>query len=397
MFWLRQAMSLITQNMPFQHGNDLELGKIVGKPGSLRLAKDVRDKHLYVCGATGTGKSKFVENLIRQDIRNWPKSQSGLLLLDPHGSLYDSIMAWLTWQRPNRPKIIPIDLRQDDWVVAYNLLRSRPGTEPAVVVDSFVQTMAYVWGATGTDATPRFEMWATNILRTLLDNGLTLIDAELIIDSFAKDLRGALSDDLTDPMTARAWAEIDEARPVDFRDQLESTKNRLGRFLRFPFLRATFGQTEASLDLRRALDEGWIILVSLSSANGRVSEEGASLFGSLLLTDLWRAAQDRGKPKSGHHKPFYVYIDEFQRFVTPTIAEGLDEARGFGLHLTMANQFPGQLTERGDAGKRLHSDARIDQGYRLREGVANELYGGWQHRFRKLLWVDDQLCAKTGG
>jgi type IV secretory pathway TraG/TraD family ATPase VirD4 len=53
--------------------------------------------------------------------------------------------------------------------------------------------------------------------------------------------------------------------------------------------------------------------------------------------------------------PFYLYIDEFQRFVTPTIAENLDEARGFGLHLTLAHQYPSQLIEASrDYGQRLY-------------------------------------------
>ena len=42
-------------------------------------------------------------------------------------------------------------------------------------------------------------------------------------------------------------------------------------------------------------------------------------------------------------KPFYVYIDEFQKFVTPTIAENFDEAAGFGLHLTLAKLYEHQL------------------------------------------------------
>lgn len=54
-------------------------------------------------------------------------------------------------------------------------------------------------------------------------------------------------------------------------------------------------------------------------------------------------------------KPFYVYLDEFQRFVTPTISDNLDEARGFGLHLTMAHQFPNQLLDRGENGKRVYN------------------------------------------
>lgn len=63
----------------------------------------------------------------------------------------------------------------------------------------------------------------------------------------------------------------------------------------------------------------------------------------------------RERGKRDGVKPFYVYLDEFQRFITPTIAENLDEARGFGLHLTMAHQFPNQLLDRGDNGRRVYN------------------------------------------
>jgi hypothetical protein len=115
-------------------GNDLILGKLAGRAGGLGLSRTERDKHLYVCGGTGTGKSKFLENIIRQDIRNWSKSKCGVLVFDPHGSLYDNLINWLAWTEFDRP-IIPIDLRQDDWVVSYNLLRQRKCADPAVLVD----------------------------------------------------------------------------------------------------------------------------------------------------------------------------------------------------------------------------------------------------------------------
>jgi hypothetical protein len=92
--------------------------------------------------------------------------------------------------------------------------------------------------------------------------------------------------------------------------------------------------------------------VSLATAGAKVSGEDADLFATLLLSDLWTAALERGK-KPGV-KPFYVYLDEAQRFVTPTIASNLDEARGFGLHMTMANQFPQQLLDAGVHGERLY-------------------------------------------
>src|SRR2546426_11861403 len=76
-------------------GNDLILGNLVGRNATLTLPKESRDKHLYVCGGTGTGKSKFLENLIRQDIKDWRKTKCGLILLDAHGALYDSLIRWL--------------------------------------------------------------------------------------------------------------------------------------------------------------------------------------------------------------------------------------------------------------------------------------------------------------
>ena len=116
-------------------GNDLILGKLPGRAEHLGLSRTQRDKHLYCCGGTGTGKSKFLENLIRQDICNWSKSKCGVLVLDPHGSLYDNLVNWLAWTGYERP-VIPIDLRQDDWVVSYNLLRQRQSADPAVLVDN---------------------------------------------------------------------------------------------------------------------------------------------------------------------------------------------------------------------------------------------------------------------
>ena len=73
-------------------GNDLILGQLAGSGAAIGMSRAERDKHLYVCGGTGTGKSKFLENIIRQDIKQWHKSKCGMLVLDPHGSLYDSLI-----------------------------------------------------------------------------------------------------------------------------------------------------------------------------------------------------------------------------------------------------------------------------------------------------------------
>jgi hypothetical protein len=334
-------------------GNTITLGETQGRGTPIQLTPDIRSTHMYVCGSTGTGKSKLLERLIRQDIAKWHKSRCGLLLLDPHGSLYDGLMNWLAWNQKwySDIPIVPIDLRRTDWTVGYNVLRTRSKADPAVLVENFVQAMAHVWGEEGTERTPRFARWASNVLWTLYEKKQTLIEAEYLIALMAKQQRSALTGELSKRSIAQDWAFANSLTPKDFDIQISSTVNRLHNFLRTEKLRLMFGQSNASLDLGKALEEGAIILVNLSSEGAQVSEGDASLFATLLLSDLWTAARERGKGIDGHDvKPFYVYLDEFQNFITPTIAKNLDQARGFGLHLTLANQFPRQILHAGANG-----------------------------------------------
>ena len=53
-----------------------------------------------------------------------------MIVIDPHGNLYDNLINWLAWTGLERP-IVPIDVRQDDWVVFYNVLRQRQSTDRA--------------------------------------------------------------------------------------------------------------------------------------------------------------------------------------------------------------------------------------------------------------------------
>jgi hypothetical protein len=336
-------------------GNDLILGQLAGRNANLGFSRTERDKHLYVCGGTGTGKSKFLENLIRQDIKQWRKNRCGLIVLDPHGSLYDSLIEWLAWNADvfKDLPIVPIDLRRDDWIVSYNLLRQRDLADPAVLVDNLTDAMAYVWGQGGTNQTPLFARWAGNVLRALYEKKLTLVEAEHLVDRVAKQTRYAMTSDLKDRPSRQDWMFADTLNAKDFEAQIGSTVNRLQRFIRNQTMRAMFGQPDVSLDLGRALEEGQILLISLATERAKVSKENAELFATLLLSDLWTAAQERGK-RDGV-KPCYCYLDEFQRFISPTISENLDEARGFGLHFTMAHQFPNQLLDRGENGKRVYN------------------------------------------
>jgi|ERR1039458_1616129 hypothetical protein len=338
-------------------GNKLELGIVDGKGVPLEMTPRMRSTHLYVCGSTGTGKTKMLEHLVRQDIKQWHKSKCGALIIDPHGGLYDALINWIAWNEPHFKDvpIVPIDLRQKDWTIGYNVMRPRTVAEPSVVISNFVQAMAYVWGADGTQGTPLFARLAKEVLWPVYEKKMTLNEVKYLIDSVNKRARSELTGQLSKDSAKRGWEFSNLLTPKDFNTQFSSTVNRFYNFLDAEKLRLMFGQNGASLDLGKALEEGQIIIANLSTEGARVSEEDASLFATLLLSDLWTAAKERGKgTEEGDMKPFYVYVDEFQNFITPTIAKNLDQARGFGLHLTLANQFPRQILHAGANGAQVY-------------------------------------------
>jgi hypothetical protein len=335
-------------------GNDLDLGFNPRSQGRLTLTREARGKHLYCVGATGTGKSKFLEYLIRQDILAWPTSRCGLIVFDPHGAMFDSLMQWIAASGLRHLPIIPIDLRRRDSIVSYNVLRRRTVGQPSVIVGGLARAIVHAWGQGNMDNTPLLAKWLTVLLGALYEQGHTLLDAMHLLHN--PDLRRAMTADLKDPVARTIWGMADHLRPAEFNEQLSSTINRLMRFLSNPTMQAMLCQAGPSLDLGEAIENGSIILVSLATAGGQVDDEDARTFGSMLLSDLWTAAKCRGKKDEGAGgvKPFYGFIDEFQEFLTPTMAATLDQARGFGIHLTMAQQFPSQLIGRGDIGRLVY-------------------------------------------
>jgi len=368
-------------------GNDLLVA--ASRHGApLILTREQRSRHLYVTGSTGSGKSKFLEYLIRQDIMNWRMSECGLLLLDPHGAIYDGLMAWgarTSYIYDDRP-VIPIDLRRDDSVVAYNLLRRREQVAASVVIDNLVDACAYMWGVGGTDATPRLARNMATVFQTLYEHDLTLVEVLKVLEFSSREFRATLAQGTKNEVARGTLERLNTLKPSDYHMETESTINRFQRLLRNDSLRAAFGQTEVSFDFAQALSEGAIVLVSLATEGGTVSQENARTFATLMLADLWTAAKERGKGTDP--KPFYLYIDEFQRFVTPTIAENLDEARGFGLHLTLAHQYPSQLIEASrEYGQRLYES--------IMENARSKVVFSLSLRDRNLTPLADWLYSGT--
>ena len=338
-------------------GNDLLLGTIEGG-NKLTWTEKQRRTHMYVSGVTRSGKSRFVQSLIQQDIeKNWRHKQ-GLLLLDPHAELYDGVLAFLAnqpklWRRP----VILIDLRKDDWIVAYNLLKTRPGIDPSVVATSFVESITHAFGGANPTETPRLARIARMFIHALFDAKRTLFDVLPLLEHGNSALRDALLAELPESSARALLEHVNQLSKRDFDTTVESFINRMSSFLSNRVIGHMVGQSSAlSFDFNSAIEDGAIVLVCLATAGGKVAESDSKLFASLMLSDLWQVAKLRGKKGAGYAKPFAVYADEFQNFLTYTMSQQLDQASGFGLQFILANQFPAQILDNGgDFGRAIYN------------------------------------------
>jgi hypothetical protein len=295
-----------------------------------------RSTHMHIIGSTGTGKSKFIEHLIREDIIQ----TNGLCLIDPHGYMFNDLVRWCETHRMfGRKKIILFDPSQDGWSFAFNPFKIDTA-EISYHVDKMVQAVAQVWGGEDTDKTPLLKRNLRMVFQILAENRLSLLESTFLLDSTDANVRKYLTKNITDPVIKKLWDFANTLKPRPFMDEFGSAVNRMMEFLSSPIIKNTLGMTEKTIDLKKVMDEGAILLVNLA-AKDKISDDNAQLLGTLIVNDLFMKC--RGRPEGS--RPFYLYIDECARYINDDIARILDEGRKFGLHLILAHQHLAQLEE----------------------------------------------------
>ena len=319
----------------------LELGRTRRK--RLALNDEERSRHVHIVGASGTGKSKLIESMVRQDIL----AGRGLCLIDPHGTLAEATAAWCASRGFDQyRKIHVIEPGNLDWCAGFNPLRLDGQTETAVRVDAMVAACAQVWGGENTNATPLLKKCLRAVFYTLAIRNLTLAEAPILTSS-ESDLRRSLIADLPDPVFNAVWRDFDALSRREFYDQFSSTNNRLLEVLSSPVVRRIVGQRERALDLRAVMDAGEIVIVNLAP-KGVLSADNGRLLGTLLTSELFLQAVRRDEA-TARQRPFTLYIDECYDYLTSDIERMLDQTRKFGLHLVLSHQRLGQLRDRSEA------------------------------------------------
>lgn len=319
-----------------------------------------RTTHMHVIGGSGTGKSKFLEWVIREDIREG----RGFCLVDWHGTLYKDVLRYCAHldvglSRDFR-KIILLNPSQPDYITGFNPFMSS-GVDVSVQVRRRINATIRPWGITDTNTMPTFESVMFALYTFAVEQGETLPNAARLLEYERHDLRqyaAAVVEEYEGKRQLRRLLETKTLR--DWRDFVMSAENRLGRFLGSKTVRRFMGLTEGNIDLLQAMDEGWIVLVNLGFSD-YLDREAARVFASLMLNEFFENAMRRandapyGKPPT----TFSLYLDEFQEYITDDIAAMLDQVRKGGLHMVLAHQHLGHLADNQHLLKSILANARI--------------------------------------
>lgn len=333
--------------------------------------------HLYVVGASGQGKSKFLQHVLFElSTKGW-----GCGVFDPHSDLASDLLTQLASQPKAKPwlaeplnqkRIVYLDPSRTDYIIPCNVLKNTVSS-PYEIAENVVEAFRRVWPDSLSEA-PRFAQILRNAVLVLIANQLTLLELEPLLTDKAFRLRmlAAVKDPLVASFFTHQYDKWGREQPIFVSPVL----NKVSAFLFKPQVRYMLGANENRLDFRSIIDSGKILIINLGCFR---DEETQRLLGSLFLTSLEQAAFSRSNQPSTLRKPFFCMIDEFPQFCSrdqTSLARILSECRKYRLHLGLAHQTITQLPGARIQGALENAKLKVvfGTGRQTAESIVKELF-----------------------
>ncbi|MFA5211131.1 MAG: type IV secretory system conjugative DNA transfer family protein [Patescibacteria group bacterium] len=334
--WLTARKAPPPANLP---KNGVLLGHIPyrGQDYEVKLKEADRRRHLYIIGKSGGGKSVFIQNLAVQDI----EAGHGVAIVDPHGDFAEYVLEHIPKNRADDVIIFnPSDFERP---VGLNMLEAKTEDEKDFAVQEMISIFYKLFPPEMIG--PMFEHNMRNVMLTLMadveDPG-TIIDIPRMFtdDNYVKKYLTKLKD----PVVRNFW-EKEMAQTSDYHksEMLGYLISKVGRFVENEMMRNIMGQQKSGFNFRDIMDQKKILIVNL--AKGKTGEVNAKLLGLIIVSKLQMAAMSRASMREEERQDFYLYIDEFQNFITDSISTILSEARKYKLNLIIAHQYLNQLID----------------------------------------------------
>lgn len=341
--WLMARKAPPPPNLPKE---GLLLGRVVyrGIEYPVRIKQPDRRRHMYVIGKSGSGKSEFIKAMVKQDI----EAGKGVCVIDPHGDLAQDCLKFVPKERAD--DVIYFSPADAERPMGLNLLEydERYPEQKTFVVNEMLKIFDKLYDLKSTGG-PQFEQYMRNAMILVMDDpasGSTLMEIPRVLaDERFRSYKLAkcktqVVKDFWLKEAQKAGGEASLANMVPY------ITSKLTSFITNDIVRPIIGQQKSAVNVRKAMDEQKILLLDLSK--GKLGDLNAYLIGMVLVGKILMAALSRTDMSAEERKDFYLYIDEFQNFITDSIATILSEARKYGLDLVIAHQYIGQISAKGD-------------------------------------------------
>ncbi|QQR84104.1 type IV secretion system DNA-binding domain-containing protein [Candidatus Peregrinibacteria bacterium] len=322
-----------------------------GEKRKVHIKTDDRRRHFYLIGKSGTGKSTILSTMMKQDLANG----HGLCLIDPHGDLVEGILPFIPRHRAD--DVILFDPGDLERPMGLNILEAEGKDQKEFMAQEALAIFIKMFGEEIMG--PRLQHYFRNGCLTLMDDddeGAVLID---LVRLFTDDSwQRYKSNKVKNPVVRAFWEkEMASTGAREKQEMIPYFAAKFGPFVTNAQIRNIIGQTKSGFDFRKVMDGKKILLCNLSK--GKLGDLNAQLLGMVMVAKLQMSAMSRVDTPEHLRNDFYMYVDEFQNFVTDSFASILSEARKYRLDLTIAHQYISQITKLSGGGKGKQEDTTI--------------------------------------
>ncbi len=321
---------------------DVVLGRNIyhGNITNIGLIADERERHMYVIGATGSGKTTLLKYAILQDIL----SGKGAAVIDPHGDMAMWLLKYIPKERIK--DVIYLYPKEISSPIGMNLLELPPGLEgdelliaKDFVTEAIVSIFRKVFSDDDTGG-HRIEHVLRNAIHTAFYiEGATLFTIRKLLND--AEYRKQIVPKLEDEYLKDFWLhEFGLAGDYQKYKSMDGVITKIGRFQLSAVTRRMLEQKESTISFDDIMNSGKILICNL--AKGAIGEDTSEVIGTTVLAKLQLAAYRRIEIEEDDRRPFHLYVDECQNFISPLFTQILSESRKYKFFLTMAEQSTSQ-------------------------------------------------------